>query len=221
MPIKLTLKTELIPLTFITATVATVLCFYNNLPDKVASHWNFAGQVDGWSSNTFHGVFFPLLIIGLYALFLIMPMIDPHKENYEKFISTYHVFKGLIITLLFFIFLATTIFNLGYNINIGIMAATTVGLFMIIMGFYLRDIKKNWFMGIRTPWTLSSPHVWEKTHKFSSWLFVIFGIIIMIAPYLPESLAFALFILGVLGVSLGSFLYSYLIFSQEEKANKK
>ncbi|MEI7620000.1 MAG: SdpI family protein [Candidatus Falkowbacteria bacterium] len=221
MPFKLSIKTELVPLVFITATVATVLCFYNNLPEKVASHWNFAGQVDGWSSNTFHGIFFPLLIISLYALLLILPMVDPHKENYQKFLGTYHIFKGLIIATLFTVYLSATIFNLGYNINVGVIVATTIGIFMMIMGFYLRDIKENWFIGIKTPWTLSSTEVWEKTHKFGSWLFMFFGLVIIATPHLPAALAIPLFIIGILGVTLGTFLYSYIIFKKLGKKKKK
>lgn len=221
MPFKLSIKTELVPLTFVTATVATVLCFYNNLPEKVASHWNFAGQVDGWSSNTFHGIFFPLLIIVLYALLLVLPLVDPHKENYQKFITTYHIFKGLIIATLFVIYLATTLFNLGYQINVGVIVATTIGILMVIMGYYLRDIKENWFVGIRTPWTMSSPTVWTKTHKFASWLFMAFGLILIVIPHLPAVFGITLFIIGIIGVVFGSFLYSYLIFIKEKKQKKK
>ncbi len=221
MPFKLSIKTELVPLLFVTATVATVLCFYNNLPEKVASHWNFAGQVDGWSSNTFHGIFFPLLIICLYGLLLIMPMIDPQKENYQKFTGTYHIFKGLIVATLSIIYFVTTLFNLGYQINVGVIVATTIGILMMIIGFYLKDIKENWFIGVKTPWTLSSPKVWEKTHKFSSWLFIIFGLIIIAAPHLSAILATILFVIGILGITLGSFLYSYVIFSLEKKGKKK
>ena len=219
MPIKLTLKTELVPLFFITATVATVLCFYNNLPEKVTSHWNFIGQVDGWSSNTFHGIFFPILIICLYALLLIMPLIDPRKESYKKFLPAYHVFKGLIIATLFIIYFSTTIFNLGYKINVGVMVATSIGIMMMILSFYLKDIKENWFLGIRTPWTMSSPVVWEKTHKFGAWLFLLFGLIIIVMPYLPAMIAIPLFAAGIIGVTLGSFVYSYIVFTQEK--NKK
>lgn len=221
MPIKLNLQTELVPLIFVTATVATVLCFYNNLPDRVASHWNFVGQVDGWSSNTFHGIFFPLLIIGLYALLLILPMIDPHKENYQKFISSYHILKGLIIAALFSIYLITTVFNLGWQINVGVAISTTIGVLMMLLGYYIRDIKENWFMGIRTPWTLSSPVVWEKTHKFSSWLFMAFGLILIIIPYLTAFLGISLFIIGLVGVTIGSSFYSYLVFAKEKKTKKK
>jgi uncharacterized membrane protein len=221
MPFKLSLQTEFVPLVFVTATVAIVLRFYSSLPEKVASHWNFAGQVDGWATNTFHGIFFPLLIVGLYGLLLILPLIDPHKENYQKFIGTYHIFKALIIVTLFVIYLAATLFNLGYQINVGIVVATTVGLMMIITGFYLRKIKENWFIGIKTPWTLSSPRVWEKTHKFGSWLFMLLGLIIIAVPHLPAKLGIGLFVFGILGVTVGSFLYSYFVFAAEKKSIKK
>ena len=221
MPLNMSLKTEIIPLAFVTATVATVICFYNNLPEKVASHWNFAGQADGWSSNTFHGIFFPLLIITIYALMLIMPMIDPKKENYEKFARTYHSFKALLIGTLFVIYLTTTLYNLGYNVDVRLIITATIGILLISIGFYLKNIKENWFIGVKTPWTISSPEVWEKTHKFSSWLFIFLGLSIIIAPYLPEAFGISLIIIGALGVSIGSYLYSYLAFNRIEKRSKK
>ncbi len=215
MPLKLTLQTEIIPLLFITITVATVLCFYNYLPDTIVSHWNFSGQADGWTSRTFQGIFFPLLIILIYALMLVMPIMDPRKENYEKFASAYHIFKGLFVAALSLIFLITTAYNLGFAINVGMAVATIIGVLLMIIGFYMRKIKQNWFVGVRTPWALSSPYVWEKTQIFGSWSMITFGVIIIITPYLNPILGAGLFMAGAVALILGTFIYSYLLYSRQ------
>jgi len=87
---------------------------------------------------------------------------------------------------------------------------------MIALGIAMRKLKDNWFVGIRTPWTMSSPKVWEKTHLVGTYGFIIFGIIIIIAPYLPAMLAGILFIVGALVAVLVPVVYSYLIYRQEK-----
>ncbi len=218
-PLKLSVKTEIWPLLMIILALAISYYFYPSLPDQVASHWNFRGQVDGWSSKQMHSLLLPGLMLGMYFLFLALPYLDPKKERYQEFAKVYHIFKSLMLTVLFVIYLAATLYNVGYGINIGLTVATTVGLLMIILGNYLSKIKKNWFMGIRTPWTLSSENVWNKTHRVGGWFFIIFGVIIILAPNLQPDLALYVFIGGALLATLGSFVYSYFVWRQEKKNN--
>ncbi len=81
-PIKPTVKTEFIPLALLILTVFTSIFFYNNLPERVATHWNFAGEVDGWGSGKSQAIALPLLAVGMYLLFLFFPYLDPKKERY-------------------------------------------------------------------------------------------------------------------------------------------
>jgi len=92
-PIKPTIKTEFIPLGLLILTVAASVFFYNNLPERIAVHWNFAGVADGYGSGQAQAIFFPILIIGMYILFLFIPYLDPKKERYEQFSKVYHIFK--------------------------------------------------------------------------------------------------------------------------------
>jgi len=220
-PVKPTLKTEIIPLVLLIITVVLSFYFYANWPDQVASHWNFKGEVDGWSSKTFNAIFFPLLLVGMYLLFIFLPYLDPKKDRYQEFSKPYHIFKASIIGILAIIYLAMGAYNLGYAINIGQIVPLFIGLMMIVIGNFMGKVKNNWFMGIRTPWTLSSENVWNKTHRLGGWLFMIFGLIIIIAPYLPEPLSMGLFFLGALALILGTTVYSYLIYRQEQKNIKK
>jgi uncharacterized membrane protein len=216
-PIKPTIKSEFLPILLIILAAAISYYIYPMLPERVASHWNFYGQVDGWSSKKLHTTLFPGILAGMYLLFLVIPYIDPKKERYGEFAKVYHIFKLLIIGVFFLVYLVASLYNLGYNINVGYFTATIVGLMMILLGNYMGKIKKNWFMGIRTPWTMSSENVWNKTHRVGGWMFILFGLIIIIAPYLPIYLAAACFIGGILLVTIGTMAYSYIIYKQEEK----
>lgn len=217
---KFKLKNEILPLLIIAAAIIISAFTYSHLPAQLASHWDFRGQVNGYTSRNFSAIFFPILLIGMYLLFLLMPVIDPRKANYEKFINVYNTFKDMVMTMLLVIYAASVAYNLGYQINISLVISTVLGLMMIGMGLLMKKIKENWFIGIRTPWTLSSPLVWEKTHKVGGWLFIIFGIIIVIAPYLPWPSGIVLFIVGALLATVGSAVYSYVAYYQELKTKK-
>lgn len=216
-PLKLTIKTEIPAVLIIIISIFLSFYFYLNWPDTVVSHWNFYGQPDGYSSKVFMAIFFPFLLVGLYALFLILPYFDPQRNRYREFAATYHLFKNLIILVLMIVYLTAGLYNLGYAINMAYTISLVIGSMMIIMGKYLSRIKYNWFVGIRTPWTMSSENVWNKTHQTGGWFFIIFGILIILTPYLPMALGFIAFILGLVMVVLGTAIYSYLVYRQEKK----
>ena len=217
---KLKFREEFIPLLIIMAAIIAGLVAYPSLPTQVASHWNFQGAVDGWNSKNFSVFFFPILLIIMYALFLFLPLIDPKKQNYGKFSDTYNWFKISIIFCLFVIYAATIAYNLGLNIDISLTTSAVIGLMMIVIGSLLSRIKENWFIGIRTPWTLSSPIVWEKTHKVGGKLFVIFGLTIILAPYIAWPYGVILFMVGALTAILGTIVYSYVAYRHEQKTKQ-
>lgn len=217
---KFSFKKECWSLLIIVAAVVLSIVAYPALPETVVSHWNFQGRPDGFMSRDFHSWFFPILLAAIYLLFRYLPMLDPKKERYQEFAGVYEIFKNLILAVLFVTYAAATLYNLGWNINIGAVVGTTVGLLMIVLGNYLGKIKRNWFVGIKTPWTLSSENVWNKTHRLGGRLFVGWGFLIIIAPYLPETLGLVLFIGGAVAVTLGTMAYSYILYIQEKKIKK-
>ena len=219
-PVKISWKSELWSIIVLIIAAVSSVYFYLNFPEKVASHWNFQGQVDGYSSRGFGAFFFVGLLVFIYVLFLVLPYFDPKKERYAEFAKVYGLFRNLILTVMAIIYLMTGVYNLGYPINMGITTAFIIGLMMIAIGNYMGKIKKNWFLGIRTPWTLSSEDVWNKTHRVGGWLFMLFGACIIIAPWLPETIGTAIFIGGAVVMVLGTFVYSYLLYRQEQKQKK-
>lgn len=215
--IKPTIKTEIFSLAILVISLGLSFYFYNNFPDQVATHWNFEGQVDDYSSKYVAAFLMPLFILGLYVMFLVLPYLDPQKARYQEFAKTYHIFKGLIIGFMFLMYLATGLANLGYAIEIGIVVPTMVGILFIIMGNYMGKIKYNWFMGIRTPWTLSSENVWNKTHRVGGWLFIFLGIIMLLMPIAPKETIAPIFFSAIIITVIGSFAYSYFLYRKEKK----
>lgn len=216
--INFSVKTEVWPILAILIGIIASLFAYPSLPATVASHWNIQGQVDGWMSREFHTIFFPALLIGIYLLMNFIPRLDPRKGRYQEFASVYLLIRNLIISALLIIFLAATFYNLGYNLNIGAITAGTIGVLMIIMGNYFGKLKRNWFIGIRTPWTLSSENSWNKTHRLGGKIFIIWGLLLMITPWLSPS--YALITLGSLLVAIPViFIYSYFVYKKDKKHN--
>ena len=214
--LNLSWKSEFLPVVAVTICIISSFYFYANFPEIIATHWNFSGEVDGWSGKAFGAFFLPALILVAYLMMLAFPYFDPKKERYSEFSRPYAIFRSILVGVLALLYLVTSFYNLGYNLNVAAITATTVGLTMIVIGNYLGKIKKNWFVGVRTPWTLSSENVWNKTHRLSGKLFIVWGVIIIIAPWLPPLLAAIFFILGIVMILAGSTIYSYLLFKKEK-----
>lgn len=215
-PLNITWKSEIVSLVSVAASIAVSALCYSRLPERVISHWNFAGQADGWSSRNFHVFFFPSMLVGMYLLFLILPSIDPKKERYVEFVKIYNIFRSMIVLIFLAIYLVATLVNIGYSINVGLVVPSIIGLMMIVMGNYMGKIKNNWFMGIRTPWTLSSENVWIKTHRLGGLMFVLFGIILILTPWMPQQLGMAAFITGILCVTIVPMAASYFFYKNEK-----
>ncbi len=189
---------------------------YPCLPEKVASHWNAKGEVDGYLPKFWGAFLIPLLTVGLYLLFLAIPKIDPLKENIMQFIRYYYGFVVLMLLFLLIVHIQIIFWSLGFAISPNTILPLSVGVLFIYIGVLIGKAKRNWFIGIRTPWTLSSDVVWDKTHKIGGRLFILSGVISIIGTLLPEY-AFLFILLPVLGVALYTIVYSYFAYQREIK----
>lgn len=216
-PIKSTIKTEIIPIIFIVLSIIASFYFYANFPDKVATHWNYKGEVDGWSNKAFAAFFFPLLNLLMYLLFLIFPYLDPKKDRYAEFTKIYHIFKGLMISVMTIIYFYVGLAGLGYDLPVSVFVPTVIGVLFVVLGNYMGKIKTNWFMGIRTPWTLSNEQVWNKTHRLGGKLFMLLGTFLIFGTFLPATYFWVLFLIGTISVSLIPMIYSYFLYKKIEK----
>ncbi len=201
---------------FLLASLIASIYFYQVLPDRIITHWNWSGQADGWGSKGFTVVAMPIIMVAMYLLFKFLPKIDPHHHNYQNFAKAYSAIQLTIIGFLAVIYFVTNFVNMGYNLSVGKIVPSIIGLMFIIMGLYMKDLKPNWFVGIRTAWTLSSENVWHKTHVFGGKIFVLSGILFLIAPYLPVSFSLYFFLVFI-ALILSTIVYSYLVFRKEKQ----
>lgn len=186
------------------------------MPDTVASHWNERGEVNGYMSK-FWGLFLmPIISVIMFLFFLLIPKIDPLKENIDKFRKYFDNFILLIILFLFYIYLLTIFWNLDKRFDMGSFIVPPIGILFYYAGILVENAKRNWFIGIRTPWTLSSDNVWDKTHKLGGKLFKIGGIITVFGVFFPKYSFY--FIFPIFFVSIYLFIYSYLEHKKEIKS---
>jgi len=216
-PIKPTVKTEWFSVIFIILAFLAGAYFYQNFPDQVPTHWNYKGQVDGYGSPLLAAFMSPTMMLIIYLIFLTIPYLDPKKEQYGSFINIYHRFKDLIITFLFIVGLLIGLNGIGQTIAIGFWMPILVGLLFIAIGGLLEKVKMNWFLGIRTPWTLSSETVWTKTHRLSSRVLMLAGLLMASTVLVPPSIKIFFFILVISLVVLALPVYSYILYRQERK----
>ncbi len=219
-PIKLTFKSELPSIIVVMATVLASFYFYAHFPERVPTHWNVVGEVDGWGTRWQGAFIIPIMLVVMYVFFLFLPMLDPKKERYTQFAKTYHIFKNMILVVLGLIYFIASLNGVGYNIPIQYTVPVIIGLLFIVMGNYMGKLKRNWFIGVRTPWTLSSEEVWNKTHRVSGYLFILAGLGIIITPMLPKTLGFWLFGTMMVLIIFGTLGYSYFLYLKEKKNDK-
>lgn len=189
---------------------------YPHLPAEVATHFDLEGQPNGWSSRLFAAVFAPALGVVLALVFTVLPRIDPRAANYAKFGPTYWTIANAVLLLLAAVHVFTLGKALGWTIDMSRVASLAIGGLLVVLGNLMTRIRPNWFMGIRTPWTLSSDTVWRKTHRFGGAAFVIAGLCIVATALLKAS--WALYgAMGLLAVAaLGSVVYSFVIWKGEQ-----
>ena len=207
----------IISLVLIVGVILAGVLLWNRLPDQMASHWNEQDQVDGYMGK-FWGVFMvPLMCVGLTLLFLAIPLIDPLKANIAKFRETFNAFIVMFVLFMVYVHGLTLAWNLGYtNFRFSSMLLPAMGLLFIFIGFMIRKAKRNYFIGIRTPWTLSNDKVWDETHKLGGKLFIAAGVVTLLGAFFPGQ-AFILLMVSIFGAALVPVVYSYLLWRKVEK----
>jgi len=187
---------------------------YPKMPEQMASHWNAQGQVDGYVSK-FWGLFLmPFISLALFLLFILIPKIDPLKANIEKFRKYFDGFIIFTILFLFYLFTLTIFWNFGVKFSMNQVLPPAFGILFFYCGILIEKAKRNWFIGIRTPWTLSNDKVWERTHKIGGKLFKVVGIIAFLGIIFPNY-AFFLILFPVIAVSIYTVVYSYFEYRKE------
>ena len=194
---------------------------YPGLPDRVPTHWNIEGKVDGWGDKSWATFLMPGMMVIFLVLFAFLPALSPKHFEVDSFRSTY-LYIMVLTTALFaymngIILLATwqELHEGNKFLDIGRAMICGMFLFFALLGNVMGKVRKNFYIGIRVPWTLASDRVWNDTHRLAAWLMVAGGILgfLVVISGLPIVLA--------IGVMIGTFLipvvYSFVHYKSLER----
>ncbi len=212
--IRETLKSDWYIFIIILVPLFIALYFYSDLPELMPSHWDMQGNVDDYSSKAFAVWFFPLLNLGLYFLLLLAPKIDPRRENYQRFTGAYRAFRIGLIAIMSAIYFITILVALGYTIKVDLFVKVIIALLFIIIGNFMGKLQHNYFIGIRTPWTLASEEVWRRTHRLSGKIWVLCGTICFVLGFSSAAWANYLYFIIIIAMSFFLMIASYIFYRQ-------
>ena len=212
---RLSWRFELPQLVVMAAMFAAAAWAWPQLPERISVHWDFKGDVDRWGGKFEGLVAMPLIVVGIYLLMLVLPLFDPGRLNYRNFAKTYNVIRITIVVFMAAIY-AVLLFNaFGHAFNVTTAVFLMVGVLFIVLGNFLGKIRPNWFIGVRTPWTLSSKSSWDKTHRLASWLFILMGALFFPVALLQTTWSIVtMFVIDGLCLAW-TIVYSYLVYRND------
>ena len=199
-------KTLVITSMIILLPVLVGIILWNQLPDQIPTHWNAAGEIDGWSGKPFAVFGLPMLMLAFQWLCVLGTSADPKKENHPS--KVLHLVFWIIPVISVMLFAITYAVALGSKVRMEMVMPVLVGLVLAIVGNYLPKCKQNYTIGIKIPWTLNSEENWNRTHRFAGRLWLVSGLAIMLTGFLG---GFWIFFGVVLVMVLVPVIYSYLL----------
>ena len=205
-------------LVILSVAIAISIWAYPQLPPTVATHWNLRGTPDGFSSRFMAVSIGPIIIIAITLLFNVLPKLDPRHQNYAKFLSTYWLFANAVVVFLLGVHGLVIASGLGYSVKIDRLMPLGIGLLFVVIGNYLTRVEPNWFIGIRTPWTLSSDIVWRKTHRTGGYLMVLGGLLVAACAALPYGAFIPVLIVAIVVVAVIPVVQSYVLWKRERRS---
>lgn len=205
--IKKNLKTLIVTSILIVLPVLAGIILWDRLPEQMATHWNAAGDIDGWTSKPFTVFGLPLILLAAQWLCVLGTLADPKKENHP--VKVLHLVLWIIPVLSLVLGTITYATALGKAVRVEVIMPILIGLILAIIGNYMPKCKQNYTIGIKIPWTLNSEENWNRTHRFAGWLWTFSGIVVMLTGFFG---GFWIFLIIVLLMVLAPILYSYLLF---------
>ena len=193
------------------------------LPDTVPIHWGMNGQVNGYGPKWVNTFLLPLISIGIYVLIRGLIAAGPRLGGRQATAANLQVAKVIIAGIILFMLvlqLAIIAQSLGFGFDITTVVMLAVSVLFIFIGNYMGKMRRNFWMGIRTPWTLTNSVVWERTHRLGGWLFVAVGLIGIVCSFIPSLRLWGI-VVPILVVCVFLYIYSYVIYQQETKGEEE
>lgn len=199
---------------FIGTAIGVAAYLYPGLPEQIPTHWNGAGEIDDYTPKPWGVILLPLAAMLAFGTMRLIPIISPKGFRTDKFMDVVNVFAVVIVGFMSWISILVLLVANGHDVRINELTFAGVGLMFVVLGNYMGKVRKNFFIGIRTPWTLASDEVWSRTHRMGGKVFMLLGLFMMINSIfrVPEKWLIASIVAG----ALIPVVYSYVIYRKIE-----
>ena len=202
---------QIVALVAIAIAVIFSIAVYPRLPDLVAIHWGFSGQADGWAPKAWGAFLMPAIALGVFLILSFVTRLARRAAGEAPHVRATENVAAVVVSFLALAHVAMLGSALGWRIEVVRVIVLGIGAMLIFIGFQMTGIPRNPFFGIRTPWTLRSDAVWERTHRVGSRIMVICGVVLGLAALLPPRWSVGAILLTVLVMLVSTVGYSFLI----------
>ena len=185
------------------------LIMWNKLPERIPTHWNFSGEIDGWSSKPFAIFFLPLFMLAMHLICTVATSMDPKNEGVNSKVFTLVLWICPILSVL--CMTSAYVAGFGKDVNIGLFAPLIMGIVFLFIGNYLPKCKQNYTIGIKIPWTLDDEDNWNKTHRFAGFVWTVCSFVVMSGAFFKKAVVFTTFI-PIAVMVFAPMIYSYIYY---------
>jgi uncharacterized membrane protein len=195
--------------------------FYDRLPEEVPIHWGWKGEPDGWvrrDGALSYLLALPGVMAGVVLLTLVLPWLSPVHFKVEPFRATYDYIMFLVVAMFGYLHFVALLGSFGRGVELQRVLLGGMFLFLAALGNVLGKVQRNFWIGVRTPWTLASDVVWIRTHRLAAWLFVAGGLLAFLAVLVGLPLLVAFLLFGV--AALVPVVYSLVLYKRLEKQGR-
>ena len=188
---------------------------WSGAPARFPMHWNLQGEIDRWGGR-FEGLFaMPLIALAVWLLLRFLPRIDPGRANYENFAGAWATLRVATVAVVAAIHGVVQVAARGGDVDVRTVLPLIVGALLVVLGNLLGKVRPNWFIGIRTPWTLSSAESWSRTHRVGGWVFVGLGLLTMASAIAIPGRSILVMVALILAATVGLAAYSYVVWRDD------
>jgi uncharacterized membrane protein len=188
--------------------------YWSDLPARVPVHWDLSGQINGWAAKAPGMLIVPLTALGMTLLLRVLPWLDPKLQptggsegRMPAILPIVRISALVLLDTIFFVQIAT---SLGKEVAGGRILMTCLLVFFLVLGNYLGNLRPNYFVGIRTPWTLENPETWRATHRLGGRLMFFGALVLLIVQFFLSQRTFgAIFVGAILALAVWGIFYSW------------
>lgn len=185
---------------------------YTSMPEQVPSHWSIEGVADGFTPKPWGPFTSAFAVLAMGLLYVAIPRLSPKGFQIESFRSSYDAMMLTLAAAMCVVSVSVAFASAGYEVPVGRIVGVSVGLAIAVLGNLMGKVRRNFFIGIRTPWTLADDEVWLRTHRVAGVLFTCAGLLMACTAFTPFFLTVGVF--AVLAAAMVSILYSYVCYRQ-------